>query len=194
MTLMKGNLDYQNSHFASLTGGYNLTTGPPSSEAGPQSNGLEEEQAVPVMNLKPGSDNALPSPNGIAASNLLLLSSYLQEPSYRKLAKGVIDAFAIEIIQHPFLFVSILSANVLETVGVKSIVAVGDAVEHQLSGFGRTVTKLQESQGREWLVGRNPLLKNLKLKDGHGGRVMICAAGICRELKDGELDAQGEGG
>jgi uncharacterized protein YyaL (SSP411 family) len=191
---MQENLDYQNSHFACSTGGYNLTSGPPSSEAGLLSSGLEEEQAVPLMNLKPGSDNALPSPNGIAASNLLLLSSYLQEPSYRKLAKGVIDAFAIEIVQHPFLFVSILSANVLETVGVKSIVAVGDAVDHQLSGFGRTVTKVQGSERQEWLVERNPLLKNFKLRDGERGRVMICAAGTCREPKAGELDAQGQEG
>jgi uncharacterized protein YyaL (SSP411 family) len=189
---MQVNPDYQNTHFASSTGGYNLTSASPSLEASLLSNGLEEEQSVPLMNLKPGSDNALPSPNGIVASNLLLLSSYLQEPLYRKLAKGVIDAFAIEIVQHPFLFVSLLSANVLETVGVKSIVAVGDTVEHQLSGFGMAVIKFGESQGREWLVERNPLLKNLKLRDGEGGRVMICAAGTCRELKDGELDAQGE--
>lgn len=189
---MQMNLDHLNTHFASPTGGYTLTSATPFSKADLPQNGPEEAQSMPLMNIKPGSDNALPSPNGIIATNLLLLGSYLEERSYEKLAKRVIDAFAIEIVQHPFLFVSMLSANVLEAVGVKSVVAVGDAVVHQLGGFGRTVTKSQARPGREWLMERNPLLKSQKLGDGERGRVMICEAGTCREPKDGELDAHGE--
>jgi uncharacterized protein YyaL (SSP411 family) len=141
------------------------------------------------MDLKPGSDSALPSPNGLVACNLLLLSSYLSESSYRTLAQQTINVFAIELVQHPFLFVSMLSAIVLEAVGVKSIVVIGDAEAHQLSGFGRTVIKLADKQGQQWLEGRNGLLRGLKPRAGEKGRVMICEAGICRELKDGELDA-----
>ncbi len=144
------------------------------------------------MNIKPGSDNALPSPNGIIASNLLLLSSYLDEPRYKKLAKQTIDAFATEIIQHPFLYVTMLSAIVLEAVGVTSVVAIGDATVHQLRGFGRTVIRIDESQRRGWLMGRNQVLKGLNLGRGERSRVMICEAGTCREVKDGEFGAHGE--
>ena len=144
------------------------------------------------MNIKPGSDNALPSPNGIIASNLLLLSSYLEEASYKKLAKQTIDAFAIEIIQHPFLYVSMLSAIVLEVVGVTSVVAVGDATVHELGGFRRTVIRIDASQRQTWLTKRNQALKGLNPGEGRTNRVMICEAGTCREMKDGELGAHGE--
>lgn len=164
----------------------------PTSYSDQVQNGSEEEPSFPIMTLKPGSDNALPSPNGIIASNLLLLSSYLEDSFYKTLAKRTIDAFAIEIIQHPFLYVSMLSAIVLEAVGVKSIVATGDVDVHLLAGFGRTVVRLQDGSEHEWLIKRNQLLKGLKLSNGKEGRVMICEAGTCRELKDGELDIREE--
>lgn len=184
-------LDYLNTYFSSQTRGYNLSSTPPSSASQQLQNGHEEESTVAIMNPKPGSDNALPSPNGIIAINLILLSSYLDEPAYLSLAKRTIDAFAIEIIQHPFLFVSMLSAMVLEAVGVKSIVALGDIEVHHFSGFGRTVIRLQDKKEQRWLMERNQLLKGMQLRDGEKGRVMICEAGTCRELKHGELDAGG---
>jgi uncharacterized protein YyaL (SSP411 family) len=186
------NLDYVNNRFASPTGAYNLASTPPPSNSNLPPNGAEEPQIVRIMNLKPGSDNALPSPNGIIASNLLLLSSYLAEPSYKTLAKRTIEAFAIEIIQHPFLFVSMLSAIVLEAVGVRSIVAVGDAALNRLRGFGRTVVRLHGQHGKGWLTERNQLLRGLKLRDGEKSRIMICEAGTCRDMKSDELDARGE--
>jgi uncharacterized protein YyaL (SSP411 family) len=184
-------LGYLNAHFASPSGGFNLTRTPPSSKSDLVQNDLEGEPSVPIMTLKPGSDNALPSPNGIIASNLLLLSSYLEDPSYRAMAKRTIDAFAIEIIQHPFLFVSMLSAVVLEAVGVKSVVVAGPAVVDHLGGFGRTVIRLYKNHGQEWLVARNELLSGITREGGENGRVMICEAGTCRELKDEDLDARG---
>lgn len=88
------------------------------------------------------------SPNGIIATNLLLLSSYLEEPSYKTIAKQTVDAFAVGMAQHPFLFVSMLCAIVLWAVGVKSVVAVGNVAAHGLGGFGRTVVKLQDEGGK----------------------------------------------
>ena len=185
-------LDYTNAHFSSPTGGFTLTSTTISSDLGQLQADFGEEQCVPIMTLKPGSDNVLPSPNGIIASNLLLLSSYLEEPSFKIMAKRTIDAFAIEIIQHPFLFVSMLSAIVLEAVGVKGIVVVGGEAAHTLGGFGRTVVGLQDEEGERWLRDRNPLLHGLRLRDGKQGRVMICEAGTCRELEKGELEAPGK--
>lgn len=185
-------LDCVNARFSSPTGGYNFTSTPWSSESGVPQNVLEDGHISPIMELKPGSDNALPSPNGIIAANLLLLSSYLGEPSYQKLAKQTIDAFAIEILQHPFLFVSMLSAIILEALGVKSVVAIGDTVVHHLVGFGKTVIRLHGRQEEKWLMERNHLLRCLELREGEKGRMMICRAGICRELEEGDLDARGD--
>ena len=182
-------LAYLNTCFFSPMGGYNLVSTPPPQASRLSEKGGEDGQAVPIVNLKPGSDNAIPSPNGIIATNLLLLSSYLDEPLYRTMAKRTIDAFAIEIIQHPFLFVSMLSAIVLEAVGVKSIVATGDVKVDHLAGFGRTVVKFNGQQGCEWLKGRNSLLRGLELTNSSQGRVLICEAGACREVQDGEFDA-----
>lgn len=105
------------------------------------------------------------------------------------MAKKTIDAFAIEIIQHPFLFVSMLSAIVLEAVGVKSFVAIGDVKVDHLSGFGRTVVKVNGQQGCDWLKGRNSLLRGLERTSSDLGRVLICEAGTCRAVRDGEPDA-----
>ena len=187
-------LAYLNNHFSSATGGYNLVPTPPSQGSELSGNGFEEAQGVPIVSLKPGSDNATPSPNGIIAINLLLLSSYLDDTSYKNLAKKAIDAFAIEIIQHPFLFVSFLSAVVLEAVGVKSVVAVGDAKVDQLSDFGRTIIRLHSQQACEWLGGRNKPLDGLEPRDGEKGRVMIWEAGTCREIKDGRVISCNERG
>lgn len=185
-------LAHLNNHFRSPVGGYNLVSTSPSSNPTLLQDGFEEAESVLFMNIKPGSDNALPSPNGIIASNLLILSSYLDESTYRKLAKQTIDAFAIEIIQHPFLYVTMLSAIVLEAVGVASVVAIGDATLHQFRGFGRTVIRMDGSERQGWLLDRNQILKGLNLGGGEENRVMICEAGTCREVKDGELGAHRE--
>lgn len=181
-----------NTQFSCPTGGFSLTPTIQTCQSDLVQNGSEAEASIPIMTLKPGSDNALPSPNGVIASNLLLLSSYLEDSSYKILAKRTIDAFAIEIIQHPFLYVSMLSAIVLEAVGIKSIVAIGDVDVHRLAGFGRTIVRLQHGLDHGWLMKRNQLLKSLKYSNGEKPRVMICEAGSCRELKDGELDLREE--
>ena len=90
------------------------------------------------MNSKPGSDTSMPSPNGVTAMNLLLLSSYLEDSTYKRQARETIDAFAVEIIQHPFLYVSMLSALVLDTFGISD----------SDQGFGRTLVKSSDWLGK----------------------------------------------
>ena len=123
-----------------------------------------------IFRLKPGTDNALPSPNGVITNNLLYLSSYFQDQrdEYLSKAQKVLDAFAVEIIQHPFLYVSMLSGVVMEQVGIKTLMApqgMSDADIGKIKGFGRTVVKADV------------------------GVVMICTKeGVCRELREGELE------
>lgn len=128
-----------------------------------------------IINLKPGTDSALPSPNGIIAQNLFYLASYLPEKKdeYEEMAKDTIESFAVEIIQHPFLFVSALGAVVMDAAGIKTMqVGTGVAPDRirTISGWGRTVRKMPEGQG-------------IRTDD-----VMICEGDGCRPLREGELD------
>ena len=124
-----------------------------------------------IFRLKPGTDNSLPSPNGVIANVLMYLSSYIpeQQPLYITKAQKVVDAFAVEIIQHPWLYVGMLSAVVLQQVGVKRLVVPKDMPDEEVGkvkGFGR-------------VVARNDVQS-----------IQICesGSGVCRELKPGELE------
>ena len=137
-----------------------------------------------IVRLKPGTDTALPSPNGAVAMNLLYLASYVSalEPedvetprAYVAQAKKTIDAFAVEMIQHPFLFVGLLGAVVFDAVGMRSLVVQGSVPERDvraLNGWGRTVVKI-DAEGEE-------------------KKTLVCENGACREYVEGELDKDPE--
>ncbi len=154
--------EYLNTHFwAETTGGFFQAEKSSSSDR--------------IINLKPGTDSDMPSPNGIIAQNLFYLASYLpaKKEKYEKLAKDTIESFAVEIIQHPFLFVSALGAIVMEAAGVKTMQVGGEVTQDRIrtvSGWGRTVRKMQPGQGIK------------------ANEIMICEGDVCRLLRDGELD------
>lgn len=122
-----------------------------------------------VIRLKPGTDSTLPSPNGVIANQALYLSSYFpdEQSEYVAQARNVMNAFAVEVIQHPFLFTNMLSAVVIEQVGVKGLLIpkeMQDDEVNRLKGFGRTVVKADVKT------------------------TMLCEKeGRCRELREGEL-------
>lgn len=142
-----------------------------------------------ILRLKPGTDNTTPSPNGMVATNLLYLASYARTAPHlasdltlanrlEKQAKAIIDAFAVETLQHPFLYVTLLGGVVMETLGVHGLVIPADMSldevrERGLRGFSRTV-----------------------VRGGAGVKeVMICRGmeGVCRVLRDGDLDGEVDG-
>ncbi|KAL4766387.1 thioredoxin domain-containing protein [Aspergillus foveolatus] len=77
-----------------------------------------------LLRLKTGTESAVPSVNGVIARNLLRLSSILEENSYRVLARQTCQSFAVEILQHPFLFVGLLDVIVGLNTGTRNITAV----------------------------------------------------------------------
>lgn len=105
------------------------------------------QEPPPLLRLKPGTDGATPSPNGVAAQNLLRLAGLLgyaaddnaapgstargsvaDKPArYARLARATCAAFAAEMLEHPFLFVGLLDAVVALELGVRVAVAVGPA-------------------------------------------------------------------
>lgn len=141
-----------------------------------------------ILRLKDGMDNAEPSTNGISASNLNRLSSLLNDDSYTTLAKSTVQAFEAEMMQHPFLFVTLLDSVVVGRLGVKGIVITGegpeveDAIRKIRTGAEgnrfRTVVRLGGGSKGEWIWKRNSLLQGMKL-DRRG--VMVCEGGVCKE-------------
>ena len=75
-------------------------------------------------------DKSQPSTNAVTASNLLRLGSLTAEgapTAYSHLARETISAFESEILQYPWLFVSLLTSVVAVKLGVKQVrVAAGD--------------------------------------------------------------------
>lgn len=140
-------------HFAAPSGGYYQAANSPDQ----------------VFRMKPGTDTALPSANSVIANQAIYLSSYFpdEESEYMAQARNVMNAFAVEIIQHPFLFTNMLAAVVIEQVGVKGLLVPKDMTDkevNKLKGFGRTVVKADVKS------------------------TMLCEkGGRCRELREGEM-------
>lgn len=74
-----------------------------------------------ILRLKSGMDKSQPSTNAVSASNLFRLGTSLAKPEYMHLAKETISAFESEILQYPWLFVSLLTGVVAARLGVKKI-------------------------------------------------------------------------
>lgn len=140
-----------------------------------------------ILRLKDGLDNAEPSTNGLSARNLNRLGAMLEDEEYRTQAKRTLHSFEAEILQHPFLFVGLLDAVVVEQLGIRTLVitgsgkAVDDYVEKLRSGtpWGRTMVKLGEGIESKWLQERNMLIKAM---DPNKAGVQLCEAGSCKEV------------
>ncbi|CAI7584922.1 unnamed protein product [Penicillium manginii] len=78
----------------------------------------------PLFRLKTGTESATPSVNGVIARNLLRLAALLEDESYRTLARQTCNSFAVEIMQHPFLFVGLLDVIVGLQIGTRTITGV----------------------------------------------------------------------
>ncbi|KAI9686802.1 MAG: hypothetical protein M1820_010564 [Bogoriella megaspora] len=144
-----------------------------------------------ILRLKDGMDAAEPSTNGVTASNLYRLSSLLDDPEYHGLrysayAKGTLEAFSAEMMQHPYLFAGMLESVVAANLGVRGVVVCGEGekVERRIGearrrlGGMETLCRIGGRARSEWLRGRNEVLRGL---DGEKPRMMVCEKGACRE-------------
>lgn len=69
-------------------------------------------------------DTSLPSINAVSASNLFRLGALLDDERYSALAKGTVNAFEAEMLQHPWLFPGLLGGVVTARLGFQG--EVGD--------------------------------------------------------------------
>lgn len=148
-----------------------------------------EGQADLILRLKDGMDNAEPSTNGVSASNLYRLGALFEDEDYTKRAKETCEAFEAEIMQHPFLFPSLLNNVVALRLGMKGIVASGSGENvdkaikkaRSMVSTNTTIARLGAGVRGEWLSKRNALFKSL---DATAPRVQICEGGVCKEELD----------
>ncbi|KAL2022995.1 hypothetical protein VTK56DRAFT_4210 [Thermocarpiscus australiensis] len=93
-----------------------------------------------ILRLKSGMDKSQPSTNAVAASNLFRLGAVLpvdNDEEYVAQARETLAAFEAEILQHPWLFASLLTSVVTARLGVRKVrVKKGD--EEALRGYYTT--------------------------------------------------------
>lgn len=158
-----------------------------------------ENQPDLIMRLKDGMDNAEPGTNGVSAQNLDRLGALLEDENYSKKARDTASAFEAEIMQHPFLFSSMMDAVVVGRLGIRHSVITGEGerVDKWLREYREkplslgTLSRIGKGIG-EWLQKRNALVKSMDVaKQG----VMVCEQGACRDdlgFGVGNLNLSGE--
>ncbi|KAJ8115685.1 hypothetical protein OPT61_g2717 [Boeremia exigua] len=155
-----------------------------------------ENQQDLLMRLKDGMDNAEPGTNGVSAQNLDRLGALLEDENYVKLARDTASAFEAEVMQHPFLFPSLMDTVVAGKLGVRHIVITGEGprVEEWLrryrerpAGLG-TISRVR-SHGGEWLKQRNQLIRSM---DAGREGVMLCENGSCKDELSMDLGSVSE--
>lgn len=117
----------------------------------------------PLLRLKGGTESATPSVNGVIARSLLWLYSLLGDEEYLKLARQTCNAFAVEIIQHPFLFVGLLDAVVGLEIGIRNVTGILCTADTSASTTARAVSKADEGVSSSDLV-----IRRLRIEAGPG--------------------------
>ncbi|KAH6885380.1 hypothetical protein B0T10DRAFT_94539 [Thelonectria olida] len=72
-----------------------------------------------IIRLKDGMDTSIPSTNAITVLNLFRLASLLSDDALAALARKSINAFEVEMLQHPWLFPGLLAGVVVARLGVE---------------------------------------------------------------------------
>ncbi|KAF2280409.1 uncharacterized protein EI97DRAFT_430139 [Westerdykella ornata] len=157
-----------------------------------------ENQSDLIMRLKDGMDNAEPGTNGVSARNLDRLGALLEDEEYTRKARDTASAFEAEIMQHPFLYSSMMDVVVAGKLGLRHSVITGQGErvdrwlkEYRTKPAGLSVVSRVGKGLGAWLKGRNPLVESM---DSEKEGVMVCELGACRDDLDfgvGNLDLSG---
>ncbi|KAK3290308.1 uncharacterized protein B0H64DRAFT_62405 [Chaetomium fimeti] len=110
---------------APLSKSSSITTTPTHSPRNAHSGGFYSTESATlsptILRLKSGMDKAHPSTNAVSASNLFRLGTLLDTEPYVLQARETVNAFEAEILQYPWLFVSLLTGVVTARLGVRKL-------------------------------------------------------------------------
>lgn len=148
------------------------------------------DDASIVLRLKEDYDGAEPSPNSVAASNLLRLSAALRDDTLRARALGVIEALRPQWARAPHALPEMLCAIERAIEAPRQVVLAGDPASRDFralaaelrskAGPNRTVlaTPSDDEAGR-WLAGRAPWLAEMKPAPDGRARAFVCERFTC---------------
>ncbi|CAZ83849.1 unnamed protein product, partial [Tuber melanosporum] len=158
-----------------------------------------------ILRLKDGLDSQEPSTNGVSANNLFRLGTLLGDPKLEEYAQQTCSAFSTELLQHPFLFSSLMPAIVASNLGMRSVVLAGDpkdpTIEKHLKRLrsklltNTTLVQLDPARGDslDWLLSRNKLHKellNVAAKGSGKPVVQVCEGTKCLDAFDmGDIES-----
>jgi len=104
-------------------------------------------------------DTSQPSVNGTSVSNLFRLGEMLGDGKYKDLARETILAFEVEMLQHPWLFPSLLCGVVTARLGGELAVIDGQGGLAKFFTTPRAGLRCfiyVKSTGDSWVETRNP--------------------------------------
>ncbi|KAF3921469.1 hypothetical protein ABW21_db0206573 [Orbilia brochopaga] len=144
-----------------------------------------------IFRLKDGMDTSEPSTNGISAANLYRLGSLLGDKSLGTLASKTCQTFSTELMQHPYLFPSMLPSVVASDLGTYSVILVGKKSDPEIKAYraklraklltNTSVLLIDPTEKNEdaWLLAANEALKELVKSTRSRHRVEVCAGQRC---------------
>ncbi|KAI1153833.1 duf255 domain-containing protein [Nemania diffusa] len=117
-----------------------------------------------ILRVKEGIDGSQPSVNSVSVSNLFRLGALLSDKKYTYLAKASVNAFSVEILEHPNLFPGLLCGIIPWRLGGRHWVSVGDintakSLFHKAPRAGLSTLRYHDPQNTDsWLRIREPSL------------------------------------
>ncbi|KAI0521039.1 duf255 domain-containing protein [Xylaria bambusicola] len=118
-----------------------------------------------ILRVKEGIDGSQPSVNSVSVSNLFRLGALLNDKKYTYLAKASVNAFSVEILEHPNLFPGLLCGIIPWRLGGRHWVSVGEdntanSLFHKAPRAALSTLRYHNPQNTgSWLGSRDPSLK-----------------------------------
>lgn len=117
-----------------------------------------------ILRVKEGIDGSQPSVNSVSVSNLFRLGALLNDKKYTYLAKASVNAFSVEILEHPNLFPGLLCGIIPWRLGGRHWVSVDKneaarSLFHKAPRAALSTLRYHDLQKPEsWLRKRDPSL------------------------------------
>ncbi|GAP82326.1 putative duf255 domain protein [Rosellinia necatrix] len=118
-----------------------------------------------ILRVKEGIDGSQPSVNSVSVSNLFRLGALLNDNKYTYLAKASVNAFSIEILEHPNLFPGLLCGIIPWRLGGRHWVSVNDdevakSLFHKAPRAALSTLRYHDPRNSDsWLMRRDPSLR-----------------------------------
>ncbi len=134
--------------------------------------------------LKTGTDQSVPSGNGIASMNLLRLSLYRNSVKFKSLAEEAIRFYYSDARSGPFNYVSILSSAMFCAGGATEITIVGNKEDASLKLILRKIFESYVPDKVIYLVDESGALKEEmpQFSKGRGRKNGMVSAYVCRDF------------